>query len=80
MPSDMGQLKLRLPQTLRKRLERASDKSGRSLNNEIVWRLTQTFGDEGAALFEQHQQAEQTLRDQIEQVVKKVLDERMKGD
>jgi len=44
-PADVGQLKLRLPDALRRKLERASDKSGRSLNNEIVWRLSQSLGE-----------------------------------
>jgi hypothetical protein len=42
-PTDAGQLKLRLTDALREKLEHASDKSGRSLNNEIVWRLEQSF-------------------------------------
>jgi hypothetical protein len=41
--ADIGQIKVRLPERLRTRLERASDKSGRSLNNEIVWRLMKSF-------------------------------------
>ena len=58
-PTDVGQLKLRLPEALRQRLEDASNKSGRSLNNETVWRLTQTFGDEGlAAIFERVEERE----------------------
>jgi hypothetical protein len=39
---------VRLPERLRHRLEKASDKSGRSLNNEIVWRLERLFEIEAA--------------------------------
>jgi hypothetical protein len=42
-PIDIGQLKVRLPEELRERLEQSSERSGRSLNNEIVWRLGQSF-------------------------------------
>jgi hypothetical protein len=39
----IGQLKLRLPITLRKQLEEACEKSGKSLNHEILWRLERSF-------------------------------------
>jgi hypothetical protein len=38
-----GQLKLRLPDTLRKALEEAAEKSGKSLNAEIIWRLSKSL-------------------------------------
>jgi hypothetical protein len=40
---DKGQIKIRLVPALRRQLEKASEKSGRSLNNEIVWRLGKSF-------------------------------------
>ena len=39
----LGQLKLRLPNSLRKALEEAAEKSGKSLNAEIVWRLSKSL-------------------------------------
>jgi hypothetical protein len=69
-PADVGQLKLRLPDALRRKLERASDKSGRSLNNEIVWRLSQSLGPEGEPLFDLHMERE----NEVEQEVSKALD------
>jgi hypothetical protein len=70
-PADVGQLKLRLPEALRRKLERASDKSGRSLNNEIVWRLSQSLGE--GPMFDLHieQEAAEAKR---EAEVAKVLD------
>jgi Arc-like DNA binding domain len=38
-----AQIKIRLPEALRRDLERAATKSGRTLNGEIVHRLTQPF-------------------------------------
>jgi hypothetical protein len=59
---DVGQLKLRLPKEMRRKLERASDQSGRSLNNEILWRLGRSFaaeGDETVAKMAQEQVTEE---------------------
>ncbi len=38
-----AQIKIRLPETLRRDLEREAAKAGRTLNGEIVYRLTQPF-------------------------------------
>jgi Arc-like DNA binding domain len=38
-----AQIKIRLPEKLRRDLEREADKHGRTLNGEIVHRLTQPF-------------------------------------
>ena len=44
--TDVVNLRLRLPEGLRKQLDVAAEKSKRSLNSEILWRLGQTFGKE----------------------------------
>src|SRR6516225_5248202 len=44
--TDVVNLRLRLPEALRKQLDVAAEKSNRSLNSEILWRLGQTFGDQ----------------------------------
>jgi Arc-like DNA binding domain len=44
--TDVVNLRLRLPEALRKQLDVAAEKSDRSLNSEILWRLGQTFGKE----------------------------------
>jgi Arc-like DNA binding domain len=38
--------KLRMPEGLRQKIEAEAEKSERSMNSEILWRLGQTFGDE----------------------------------
>ena len=38
-----AQIKIRLPEALRRDLEREADKAGRTLNGEIVHQLTQPF-------------------------------------
>jgi Arc-like DNA binding domain len=71
-PTDIGQLKLRLPEALREKLIQASDHSGRSLNNEIVWRLTKSFGDD-MAIFDQHVATEARVIELLEQIVERRL-------
>src|SRR5262249_59654340 len=50
-PTDMVQLKLRLPEAVRCRLEREAQRNNRSMNTEIIHRLRRTFAidDSGAA-------------------------------
>jgi len=43
--TDVVNLRLRLPEALRKQLDGAAEKFNRSLNSEILWRLGQTFGE-----------------------------------
>jgi hypothetical protein len=42
-PTDIVPLQLRLTEALRRKIERAAEVNGRSLNSEMVWRLTQSF-------------------------------------
>ena len=44
--TDVVNLRLRLPEALRKQLGVEAEKANRSLNSEILWRLGQTFGKE----------------------------------
>jgi hypothetical protein len=47
-PSQLVQLKVRLPEWLRRDLERAARDADRSMNSEILWRLRKSFiADEG---------------------------------
>jgi hypothetical protein len=45
-PTDIAQMNLRLPETLRKKIEVEAKKSGWSLNRELVRRLEQSFIDQ----------------------------------
>jgi hypothetical protein len=44
LPTEMVNLRLRLPEGLRQRLADEAEEANRSLNSEILWRLTHTFG------------------------------------
>lgn len=44
--TDTVNLRLRMPEALRKTLVAEADKANRSLNSEILWRLGQTFGEQ----------------------------------
>jgi hypothetical protein len=62
--------KLRLPEGLRQKLEAEAQKSERSINSEILWRLGQTFGEEWqrfVARMEERERSEQELRERIAQ-------------
>jgi hypothetical protein len=46
-PSDTAQMNLRLPESLRKKIEVEAKKNGWSLNRELVRRLEQSFTHQG---------------------------------
>jgi hypothetical protein len=48
---NVAQLKVRLPEPLRRDLERAAAGAGHSMNTEIVRRLSESFKDYGRAKF-----------------------------
>ena len=66
-PTDIVALQVRLPDGLRRKLAQAADKNARSLNSEIVWRLGQSLGAEGAGFSEQ--------LDAFDKQIERVLDE-----
>jgi hypothetical protein len=45
-PDEIIQLKLRLPESLRRQIEDGARRSGRSMNSEIIHRLTTSFRSE----------------------------------
>jgi hypothetical protein len=51
-PTDIVPLQVRLPEGMRKELVNAAEKSQRSLNSEIVWRLGQSLDADARALVE----------------------------
>ena len=67
-----------LPDGLRKLLASQAEKSKRSLNSEIVWRLGQTLGPEGAWFIEQYETTEEQLRRKLDELVKGLIEERRK--
>jgi hypothetical protein len=61
-------LQVRLPEELRQRLADAAETSKRSMNSEVVWRLGQSFGDQG--LFAQHEATETEHKKVIDEILK----------
>jgi hypothetical protein len=67
---DTVNLRLRLPEALRQRLDAEAEKANRSLNSEILWRLGQTFGEEWQRFIagvEEREKREKELREQLYQ-------------
>ena len=64
--TDVVNLRLRLPEALRKQLDGAAEKSNRSLNSEILWRLGQTFGKEWLEFIGEIEEQERSDQERIE--------------
>jgi hypothetical protein len=67
--TDTVALQVRLPEGLRRKLAAEAEKSQRSLNSEVVWRLGQSFGTEGGLLVDQHEAAEKELAKVLDEIV-----------
>jgi hypothetical protein len=79
-PDDPVNLRLRMPEALRKRLAAEAKANERSLNSEIVYRLGQSLGPEGTAMVAMHESSEQRLARMLKQAVAEIRDElRAKG-
>jgi hypothetical protein len=63
-------LQVRLPDALRRKLAAEAEKSQRSLNSEIVWRLGQSLGAEGGVLVDQHEAAEKERAKVLDEIIK----------
>ena len=66
--TDTVNLRLRLPEALRKTLATEAEQAERSLNSEILWRLGQTFGEQWQRFIagvEERERSEQERRDRI---------------
>jgi Mg2+ and Co2+ transporter CorA len=62
-PGDVVNLRLRLPEALRRRLAHEADASNRSLNSEILWRLGQTFDEKWQQFIAGMEQIERDQRE-----------------
>jgi hypothetical protein len=72
-PTDIVPLQLRLTEALRRKIERAAEKNGRSLNSEMVQRLTQSFvledvGNKIESELEQARQINEETREKMRQM------------
>jgi Arc-like DNA binding domain len=73
-PDETINLRVRMPEALRKGLAEAAEKNQRSLNSEIVFRLGQSFGAEGTNYINQYEAAETEAKRLLEQVVKQLIE------
>ena len=64
--TDVVNLRLRLPEGLRKQLGVEAEKANRSLNSEILWRLGQTFGKEWLEFIGEIEEQERSDQERIE--------------
>jgi hypothetical protein len=70
--TDTINLRVRMPEGIRKRLVGEADKSRRSLNSEIVWRLGQSLGAEGEELVQEHESSEERTRRLMDEIVERL--------
>ena len=74
--TDIVNLRIRLPEGLRKLLATEAERSKRSLNSEIVWRLGQTLGPEGAHYIKEHETMEERLAQALNEAVKRLIEDK----
>jgi Arc-like DNA binding domain len=67
--TDTVALQVRMPEGLRRKLAAEAEKSERSLNSEILWRLGQSLGTEGTGFLEQHEVAEEQVKTILDRIV-----------
>jgi Arc-like DNA binding domain len=65
-PTDAVNLRLRLPEGLRQKLADEADKANRSLNSEILWRLTHTLGGKWEQFVAEAEKEEQRRQEVLE--------------
>lgn len=70
---DRVNTRIRLTQGLRKALIEAAEKNQRSFNSEIIYRLANSFGEQGAAFINRHEEVEQDIKQALEDIVSKML-------
>jgi Arc-like DNA binding domain len=71
--TDVINIRVRMPEGLRKRLAGEAERAQRSLNSEIVWRLGQSLGPEGAEFIKEHEAFDQKLERAIEEALAKIV-------
>jgi Arc-like DNA binding domain len=69
-PTDTVNLRVRMPEGIRKRLAVEAEESRRSLNSEIVWRLGQSLGAED--LVQEHESNEERMRKMMDEIVERI--------
>ncbi len=69
-PTDMVNLRLRLPEELRQTLANEAEKANRSLNSEILFRLSRTIGPEWEELVGRAQERERREEEEFERILR----------
>jgi hypothetical protein len=69
---DIVNVRVRMIEALRKKLAAEAKANERSLNSEIVYRLGQSLGTEGAEMVKMHESVEQRLMRMFEEIVAKM--------
>src|SRR5262249_18091484 len=64
--TDTAHLRLRLPEGLRQQLANEAERTNRSLNSEILYRLGQTLSPEWRKFIGEHEAIERQQQEQIE--------------
>jgi hypothetical protein len=67
-PTDMVNLRLRLPEGLRERLADEAEEANRSLNSEILWRLSHTFGGKWEQFVAEAEEEEKRRQEILEEM------------
>jgi hypothetical protein len=75
-PTDTVNLRIRLPEGLRKLLATEAERNKRSLNSEIVWRLGETLGPEGDFYIKEHASMEERLAQELNKAVKLLIEDK----
>jgi len=73
-PDEPVNLRVRMPEALRKKLAAEAEANARSLNSEIVYRLGQSLGAED--LVRAHESNEERMRRMLEEIAARLIGER----
>ena len=68
LPTDEVNLRLRLPEGLRQKLADEAEKANRSLNSEILWRLSHTLGGKWEEFVAEAEEAEKGRQEILEEM------------
>ena len=68
IPTDTVNLRLRLPEGLRQSLANEAEKANRSLNSEVLWRLSRSLGPEWEKLVQKAEEREQQEQELLERI------------
>lgn len=67
--TDTINLRLRMPEALRKTLVGEAEKANRSLNSEILWRLGQTFGEQWQRFIAGMEELERSEQERLDRLM-----------